>query len=67
MRRVGKANGSRERASDGVPTTFNSGVDEVVGTARRAPLPTLQAYSAGLLNAAARTGADFHESAHARK
>jgi hypothetical protein len=67
MRRVGKANGSRERAPDDrlrVPTIHLA--IKMVGTAQRAPLPTLRAYSAGLPNAAVRTGdADFHENAHA--
>src|ERR1700754_2075210 len=43
-RRVGKANGSRECAPDGVPTTTNASSDafQVVGTGASAPLPALQ-------------------------
>jgi hypothetical protein len=72
MRRVGKANGSRERAPDDrlrVPTIQDNELAmKMVGTARSAPLPTLRAYSAGLPSAAARIGdMAFHENAHASK
>jgi predicted secreted protein len=45
---VGKANGSRECAPDGVPTIQDNERAIMVGTAQSAPLPTLRAFLAAI-------------------